>query len=98
MKKVLVGIYGAGGFGQEVMALLNTQKDFIFPKINLSNVELCFIDDFVNCESVIGIQVLRFKDFLSKDSYDLYFNVAISDPTIRKKIVNKFNNSREIVC
>jgi len=93
MKKVLVGIYGAGGFGQEVVALLNTHLDYIFPQVNLNNLEICFIDDHVNHESVMGIQVLRFKDYLSKDSYDLYFNVAISDPIVRKKIVNKLNNS-----
>lgn len=82
----LLGIFGAGGFGREVMALLE--------EIPLADDHgMVFIDDSDQIEEINGRPVVSWKDFCASDSA-ISVIVAISDPAIRRIIYGRVLSSR----
>lgn len=79
MKKI-IGIYGASGFGREVLPLVKKQ----YP-----SADLCFIDDGVSGGRANGQEVMSYQDFLSKTSSDKGVVIAIADSKIRERLVEK---------
>jgi sugar O-acyltransferase (sialic acid O-acetyltransferase NeuD family) len=80
----LVAVYGASGYGREVMPLVKRQ----FSK--LSSVKFYFVDDGLYSDNINinGIKVIPYNEFL-KLSGKKYIVVAISDAGIRKKLQEK---------
>lgn len=77
----LYGIFGAGGFGREVMPLAAAQ---IAPQKNESS--LVFVTSGVaSPKSVNGFSVLDLQDFLAIGASERFFNVAIADWRLRKR-------------
>ena len=72
-----IGVYGAGGFGREVEAMLSEIKG-ILP--NDERIFEGFVDDFVSVEKAITLD--RVRDVI----------VAIANPFLRKRIVEKIEN------
>lgn len=78
------GIIGAGGFGREVMPLAaamlkNMEK--------IGEYELVFVDDHPNMSGTCnGYTVITADEFLKRDADEKYFNVAIGNPVVRKRI------------
>lgn len=93
MKKVAIGLYGAGGFGREVAALLPTIIPKLFPTLSVQDVLIVFIDDNVNLNKIDGKKVLSKTDFLKLSDCELYYNVTISDCWIRKSVVEFMEKS-----
>ena len=87
MEKVAVGLYGAGGFGREVAALLPSIVLKLFPNLLVQNILIVFIDDNRNLNKVDNKLVMSKDDFLNLPEYELYYCVTISDCKIRKSIV-----------
>ena len=79
MAKKLIGIYGASGFGREVMPVArdNYASD---------DCELFFIDDNPNLKEINGIRVLTYSEFLEQKAEEKKVVVAIADGNIRRKI------------
>ncbi|NOT76604.1 MAG: acetyltransferase [Cyclobacteriaceae bacterium] len=82
-----IAIYGAGGFGRETALLLH--------QINLQSAQWNFIG-FYDDKLKIGLQVDKHKVLggikeLNKVSDSMNIAIAISDPLIRKSIVEKIN-------
>lgn len=75
----LIGIYGASGFGREVMPLARERYDS-------DDSELVFIDDNPQLDTVGGIKVFSYTEFLSHQAGEKKLVVAISDGKIRRKI------------
>lgn len=72
----LVGVYGAGGFGREVMPLC---------RLEFCDGDLCFIDDGVQDVVVGGVPVLQWSQFVqASGSYGCV--VAIANSRVRKQI------------
>ncbi len=83
MTELLYGIYGASGFGREVMPLA---REWILQR-GLSLDCLVFIDDGVDAPmSVNGHQVLSYADFLEKKASERMVSIAIANSGVREKI------------
>ena len=70
MKKVALGLYGAGGFGREVAALLPTIISKLFPNLLSKDFLIIFIDDNPNAGEVNDKKIITFANLLNKNIYD----------------------------
>lgn len=77
----LIGVYGASGFGREVMPLLSPHK-------NILN-EYVFIDDKPLAQVVNGYKIMSFDNFVANADKDTYVSIAISDGRIRAVLADK---------
>ncbi|MEZ9877415.1 NeuD/PglB/VioB family sugar acetyltransferase [Vibrio breoganii] len=80
MNKKVIGIYGASGFGREVMPLAAAQ----FSSTN----ELVFIDDGALDTELNGYAILPYQEFLGRPNEKSAI-VAIADSTVREKLTKK---------
>lgn len=76
--KTVHAIYGASGFGKEVMPLLREQIK--------GDGYLCFIDDNSSVETLNGVDVMSYSDFLKLDCKKKYVSIAIANSTIREAL------------
>lgn len=84
---ILIGIFGAGGYAREVMPIA---RHSAYGKFKYSPFKVVFVVDkqlYIN--DVNGHDIITEDDFFSYNSSEKYFNVAIADSSIRKKIVDK---------
>lgn len=79
--KVLVGIFGAGGFAREVMPLARQQAT--------GDIELVFVETHPMSSTVNGTRVLSEEDFFSIDCWQRLFNVAIADSCTRERLATR---------
>lgn len=88
MKKI--AIFGAGGFGREVRMLID--------QINLEKAQWeligFFDDDFSNVRHIDPSLFLGGMDVLNQWSEPLAIVFAVGNPLIKRKIVNKVNNTK----
>lgn len=82
MNDNLVAVYGASGYGREVMPLVKKQFS------DLLSVKFYFVDDGLYPDEINGIKVVSYNDFL-KLSGKKYITVAISDTKVRQKLQEK---------
>lgn len=79
----IFGLYGAGGFAREVMP-------FVANSLAQSNpteaFHACFVQTQTETTSLNGYPLYGETVFFQHDSANFYFNVAIANPQIRKKI------------
>lgn len=84
---MLYGIFGAGGFGREVMWL--AQQSCQAQHGAADDFDLCFIEHAPRAQSVDGMRLLSLAEFAAIRSTERRFNVAIADPTTRQRIVTE---------
>jgi len=84
MSETIIGIYGASGFGREIMPLAKTQYNSVF-----SDVRFVFVDDGADSNMLNGYPILTYPDFLSCDSINKFVVLAIANSVIREKLVAK---------
>ncbi len=83
----LYAIFGAGGFGREVMPAAH---EMITAAYGTKGNEFVFIEVNLKKQTVInGYKVISEEDFLSWPVDEKYFNVAISDCKTREQIADK---------
>lgn len=87
MSELCIGIYGASGFGKEVMPLVRQQ----FPNLNREN--FVFIDDDNNASQLNGYAVLTFAEFIKIDALQKKVTIAIANSSIREKLVQKLTDA-----
>jgi len=75
------GIYGASGFGKEVLPLLLKQID--------KKDKIYFIDDNRESDSLNGYDILTFSEFLAQKSDNYYISIAIANSKIREFLTDK---------
>ena len=75
------GIYGASGFGKEVLPLLLKQID--------KKDKIYFIDDNRESDSLNGYDILTFSEFLAQKSDNYYISIAIANSKIREFLTVK---------
>lgn len=83
----LYGIVGAGGFGREVMPLAETMLKNSFEE---TDYKLVFIDQKIQQKIINDHTVMSLEEFLAEEAAEKYFNIAITDSKIRKKIADSF--------
>lgn len=82
MVEILVGIYGASGFGREVLPLVREQ-------LKGTNAEFVFIDDGDVPTSLNGYPILRYDEFLNSVATEKRVVFAIANSVIREKLAEK---------
>ncbi|EHY2757723.1 NeuD/PglB/VioB family sugar acetyltransferase [Escherichia coli] len=76
--KSIIGIYGAGGFGREVLPIIRQQ-------VGLKS-DVVFIIDDIKEKVVNETKVVTFDEFCSLKDMDKYYTVAIADSKVRMEI------------
>jgi sugar O-acyltransferase (sialic acid O-acetyltransferase NeuD family) len=79
----LYGIFGAGGFGREVIPIAETMLKLQFPS---TNFELVFIDQNKQSLFVNKYPVMTVDEFFAHSAINKFFNIAIANYENRKKI------------
>ena len=76
--KSIIGIYGAGGFGREVLPIIRQQ-------VGLKS-DVVFIVDDIKEKVVNETKVVTFDEFCSLKDMDKYYTVAIADSKVRMEL------------
>jgi len=84
MTQCVVGIYGASGFGREVLPLVRAQLDGQF-----GNLKLVFVDDGDCPQELNGYSIVSYPEFLSISAESKYVVFAIANSRIREKLEKK---------
>lgn len=84
MQKV-IGIYGASGFGSEVLPLIRDQ----YP-----DADLCFIDDAFVTNEYCGFTVYSYQSFLKLASLDRFVVITIANSKVREALIEKLTRDR----
>ena len=84
---LLVGIVGAGGFGQEIVHDLTAQLSAT--RASSLNASVCFVESKPSQLSVAGYPCLSFQEFVKHEAREKAFNVAIADPRTRRRIASE---------
>ena len=90
MKKVIYGVYGAGGFGREVMPLVVNHS--IGSDLNCSKDDMYFIVDsqYLNQDSELnGCDVVDYESFLDIEADERYVTIAVADGGVRERLAEK---------
>lgn len=82
MSATLYGIYGASGFGREVMPLARAN---LASRKSIGE-KLLFVDDDPAYSSVSGCDVVSFSEFLRRDAALRKISLAIANSTVREKL------------
>ncbi|MFW2056734.1 acetyltransferase [Acinetobacter haemolyticus] len=80
-----IGVYGASGFGKEVMPLVRQQ----FP--TLKKEQFVFIDDSQAGGSLNGYSVLTYTDFINNSATQKAVTIAIANSVVREKLVARLD-------
>jgi len=82
--QTLIGIYGASGFGSEIIPLIRVQ----YP-----NADLCFIDD-ADINEFLGYTVLSYEEFLGSSNLEKSVVLAIANSKIREILTSKIKSDK----
>lgn len=78
----IIGVYGASGFGREVMPLCRDQ-------FANDSTEFVFVDDVCESDVLNGAEVVNFDTFLARTADRKKIVVAIADSKVRKLLQEK---------
>lgn len=79
----LYGIVGAGGFGREVIPLVEMM---LSKQFTADTYQIVFVDQRLYGQRLNHYLVLSMDEFFSHPATDKYFNIAIANYEIRRKI------------
>lgn len=85
MSDVLYAVYGASGFGREVMPLAREQLRIL----GVPKERLVFIDDKPETRSVNGHRVLTYSEFMAFEATKRYVAFAIANSSVREKLTDR---------
>ena len=78
----IYGVFGASGFGREVMPVLRGQILPVDP-----TARLVFVDDNPPAETLNGHQCMTFAEFSAQPEAPMYMTLAIANSAIREKLI-----------
>ena len=84
MTKTLIGVYGASGFGREVLPLVRAAL-----AESSVEAEIVFIDDNAELAEMNACSVVTYERFLSEPASSKVVTVAIANSQVRKRIFTK---------
>ncbi|MCJ9430777.1 acetyltransferase [Kordiimonas marina] len=86
---ILLGLYGAGGFGREVMPIALDCGAQLKADNPGADVKVCFIETEPQRSEVNGLPVLSEADFLASPQDRKLFNIAFADSKAREVIAER---------
>ncbi len=91
MEKITFGLFGAGGFGREVMPFVrqSVSQKLLIPE---SNIDIYFVETWEPKDRKINNHPVISIDEFSEINGNKYFNVAIGNGEYRAAIVNKVDS------
>jgi len=84
MDDVIIGIYGASGFGRQVIYVVNKTASQSY-----SDFRIVFVDDRDMEESINGYKVMPYSDFILQPEKNKKICLAISNSRIREELDDK---------
>lgn len=87
MSNTIIAVYGASGFGREIMPLVKAQYSSMF-----SDVRFVFVDDGENAGSLNGYPILSYSKFLEVNATNKFAVLAIANSAVREKLVGKLES------
>lgn len=84
MSNIIIGVYGASGFGREVMPLVRQQYSELY-----GDAEYLFVDDSPEAPTLNGYPVVTYSDFLLSSAKRKLAVLAIANSKVREKLVNR---------
>ncbi|CAH7458886.1 GDP-perosamine N-acetyltransferase [Vibrio chagasii] len=82
----IIGVYGASGFGREVVPVVRN--------IYSGEYEIVFIDDAEKVSKLNGVKVCCYESFLETTHTEKKVVIAIADSKVREKISVKLENDQ----
>lgn len=82
MTEVLIGVYGASGFGREVLPLVREQ-------LKHKRASFVFVDDGDVSGPLNGFSVITYDEFINREFVDKKIVFAIANSAVREKLVDK---------
>jgi sugar O-acyltransferase (sialic acid O-acetyltransferase NeuD family) len=83
VRKTIIGIYGASGFGKEVLPLVREKF-----RNNIDNNEIVYIDDTIHQNELLNHKIIPFNKYLSLEADNKYVVIAIGESKVREKLTN----------
>ncbi|ESQ99727.1 hypothetical protein F753_08990 [Stutzerimonas chloritidismutans AW-1] len=80
MNKSIYAVFGASGFGREVMPLV---------RASVGDHRLVFVDDNASVSTLNGHQVMSYGEFLELDAERKFVTIAIADAQVREKLTHR---------
>ena len=84
----LIGVFGAGGFGREVIPLLDKQNAASSQLPNSAHIAFV-VDDIHSVKDSNGYEIMTFNDFCAHESVSKQISIAVGDCCARKKIYER---------
>lgn len=84
MTETIVAVYGASGFGREIMPLAKAQYHAMF-----AEVRFIFVDDGAEQDSLNGYPILTYSDFLALEAINKFVILAIANSAVRENLIEK---------
>ena len=84
----LIGIYGASGFGREVLPLV--REKYV-------DAQLCFVDDSSQESEINGYSIYNYKEYLALPNTDKSVVFAIADSKVREVLETKCSQDNLII-
>jgi len=88
--KEIYGVFGAGGYGREVMPLARMQLQRQEKALD----NLFFVVDSPDTNEINGIRVISLTDFLEIDTERRYMTCAIADSNVRSSLKDRIRGSK----
>ena len=86
MPEIIIGIYGASGFGKEVIPIVRNQ---LKKNTQVQDYLLAFVDDHPKQNILNGYPVLSYKQFLNYENTKKYFVIAVANSKTRQILAEK---------
>lgn len=86
--KNLIGVFGAGGFGREVMPLVSSQFSFSSSLEEATRI-VFVVDDLACADEVNGFQLMSFDDFCNESALSKSIAISVGDVSSRKSIYKR---------
>lgn len=91
MAKTEIVVFGAGGFGREVAAMLR------YSALNEEYEILGFVDDGLEAGTAVnGMVVLGNTEYLLRVSNPMAVVMGIGEPAVRRKVIDKLNVNKNL--
>lgn len=84
--RIVFGLYGAGGFGREVMPIAKEHLYMMMERFPSSSIEMVFIEDQPRFSLINNYRVISEDEFFALDCDERLFNVSVAASDARCKI------------
>ena len=88
-QRILIGLYGAGGFGREVMPFAPEAAQYLLQAHPGAQLDICFIETDPRQSQANGHLIYTEDHFLGQPHTQKYFNITIGDARARHTLAQR---------